>query len=163
MFGRPNPVRNRKKLRRFKGQLAPFGHFLALNLSQAPKGNVPDPVETSLISSKPNLVRESREREREASESSDSKLEDLVLPMGFLSWTILLIDFLGNFSRCFHVFPYFRVWGNRLWQGNILFHKKNYSFWSYKISVHLGFVEQIFTRKCFKRFLGLQVSKLNMV
>ena len=70
MFGRPNPVRNRKKLRRFKGQLAPFGHFLALNLSQAPKGNVPDPVETSLISSKPNLVRESREREREASELS---------------------------------------------------------------------------------------------
>ena len=46
------------------------------------------------------------------------------------------------------------MWGTQICQENILFRTKRPSFWCFKISVHLGLKEQIFTRFCFDWFGG---------
>ena len=98
------------------------------------------------------LVRERRERSWNKLISS---WEISCRLKGFLFWTFILIDLQGEFSRGLDVFPYFHVWGTQIYQPNILFWTLRLSFSCFKISVHLGFVKQIFTRKWFKRFRGL--------
>ena len=75
-------------------------------------------------------------------------------PRDFHFWTTLLNVSQGIFLRVLDVFHYFHVWGTQICRENILFRTKRPSFWCFKISVHLGLKEQIFTRSCFDWFGG---------
>ena len=96
----------------------------------------------------------SERKKREKWRKPRWRLETRVLAGRVPSLITLLNVFKGISLWKLDAFDYFHVWGTQICRENILFRTKRPSFWCFKISVHLGLKEQIFTWFCFDWFGG---------
>ena len=128
-----------QQTRRYTKQ--PNNHWMPSGLENVPEG--------VLSHNTPFLGILERERRERSGNKQGLKMESK-LPAGWSQVkSIYLNVFWGISLGKLDAFHYFQMWGTQICWENILFRTKRPSFWCFKISVHLGLKEQIFTRFCF--------------